>query len=1025
MNLTQALKQPYKKMKKNCLYILSFLLLLFMQAERLQGQQDLYDLQDQHDQSPEHEQMAETTEEELQGWMSMAIAMAEHDPDLQKEARKEMARINSLTGEAREKAFERIGNLIHGYKTNRKVSDAMGVVVEQEFTTIVYVDGIPVVSGLIKGVSKKQALKAENAVNIVYSFTHKEDNSLSLEILIENAPTAICEKYGIAREGMQQVASREKNSSNLTGNAEVLKPENYQMIVNSSNNIRSGIIGGEGVEEEPDALPATTLEAYWKETAKEIFLSSGQQVFGLMYCKECDEASETFVEKRKSLLEREIKVGKKKCFVSIFLVNEKGELGVRNEYRKLDVLSVNSNNNDIHNDNFQSELISLNRFKDGQALVAIGGDNVDQYKSWPCTNYIDESVKPLNFCSDDFIENETFLNSLFESLRQCVEEMKKLVPAGGWEYDPAITQAVGNIFKKPLSEQNENIQVLIVKGDDQQELKSGDFAGTDYNFSLSLVWDEQSKQWKVSLRTSPEYLKSLGYSDPDILSKLAGILDELMRKSRVNLCVASELNKDCVREMLNNLQVLNINLQHIGKEGKIHPSMWSSSGGVRDLLPPSAKWTPVEGGVVDGLAEAVLDIPMLIKTIGEIIAEPEQGQALLNVFSEEGMVQVRDAVVSEIGATLRDCIEGSGEKCHYFTSKAAVGLLLFFVTIEGKTASSLSDAAAEAAKLTKKLEGAPTLQRYFTKLSKEGEDGLAKGKKLDGLLGKVDLAKLEALVARVDKGKLDDLLADLADNHLLTRKLLDEPHLVDAWERLAKLGRNQMRKDPDILSAMRKTMDNPDIPSNRLDDIVNSLAKSGARCKTCDNAGTNGLRYIDEVLEDLGGFATEFKKTPGYDDFLREMGEQGTKATGGSWTLEALMRNRSKYFSGETITGFEVKHVPGRDFAADVRTKVGSVLSFKEFKNWSSNLMGQSNMIEQMTGTMSVIDELDQMKFIFNPSRWVPTASQFKTALNGKKGLIDAMSDAKKTQLFGTTSADEIINILSSEEVFELIIKVQ
>jgi hypothetical protein len=251
----------------------------------------------------------------------------------------------------------------------------------------------------------------------------------------------------------------------------------------------------------------------------------------------------------------------------------------------------------------------------------------------------------------------------------------------------------------------------------------------------------------------------------------------------------------------------------------------------------------------------------------------------------------------------------------------------------------------------------------------------------------------------------------------------NNPTLVDAWKRLADLGRNQMRKDPNILTSMRKAMDNPDIPSNRLNDIVNSLAESGARCKTCDNAGTEGLRFINDVLDDLDIFATEFKNIRGYDDFLREMGEQGTKATGGSWTLEALMRNRTKYFSGETITGFEVKHVPGRDFAADVVTVVGKNNQYKEFKNWSSNLMGQSNMIDQMTGTIEVINDLNDMKFIFNPSRWKPTAAQLRTALEGKRSLIDAISNTKKDLLFQTRDTDEIIDILSSDEIFNLIVK--
>lgn len=234
-----------------------------------------------------------------------------------------------------------------------------------------------------------------------------------------------------------------------------------------------------------------------------------------------------------------------------------------------------------------------------------------------------------------------------------------------------------------------------------------------------------------------------------------------------------------------------------------------------------------------------------------------------------------------------------------------------------------------------------------------------------------------------------------------------------------------MRKDPSILKSMKKVKDNSDIPSERLDNIINSLADSRARCRTCENPGKKDLRYVDEVLDDLDGFAKEFKDTPGYDDFLREMGEQGTKATGGSWTLDALMRSGSKYFNEETITGFEVNHVPGKKFAADVVTDVGGVPHYKEFKNWSSNLMGQSNMIDQMTGTMSVIKNLDEMKFIFNPSRWTPTASKFKRALQGEKSLIESVSNAKKTQLFGTTNADEIIDILSSDEVFETIIKVQ
>ena len=257
-------------MKKNCLYILSFLLLLFMQAERLQGQQTP---ETEIIESAEQEPMAEATQDEINGWMSMAIAMAEHDPQLQKEAREEMARINSLTGEERELAFERIRDLIDGYKSNRKVSEAMGAVVEQEFVTIVYVDGVTVVSPLIKGVSKKQAANAEGAVNIVYRFTHGTDNKLSLDIEIESAPEAICSKYETAKAGMQEFADKEENDTDLLDDPDVLNPDNFLKIVNSSKNIIAGITNLEGVEEvEAEDAMMVLVDASVFDFDKETFI---------------------------------------------------------------------------------------------------------------------------------------------------------------------------------------------------------------------------------------------------------------------------------------------------------------------------------------------------------------------------------------------------------------------------------------------------------------------------------------------------------------------------------------------------------------------------------------------------------------------------------------------------------------------------------------------------------------------------------------------------------------------------------
>lgn len=133
----------------------------------------------------------------------------------------------------------------------------------------------------------------------------------------------------------------------------------------------------------------------------------------------------------------------------------------------------------------------------------------------------------------------------------------------------------------------------------------------------------------------------------------------------------------------------------------------------------------------------------------------------------------------------------------------------------------------------------------------------------------------------------------------------------------------------------------------------------------------------------------------------------------------------------ETITGFEVKHVPGREFAADVVTDVGGVSHYKEFKNWGSSQLGrsESTFVDQLTGTMSVIDDLGQMHFIFNPSRWTPTASQLKTALRAKTSLFDDLIASGKLQELMPNevilSASDFIDNLVSPKYFDKVFIVQ
>ena len=505
---------------------------------------------------------------------------------------------------------------------------------------------------------------------------------------------------------------------------------------------------------------------------------------------------------------------------------------------------------------------------------------------------------------------------------------------------------------------------------------------------------------EVLINEDSPLLDGTGWGDTSRAERIAFIkklVTTLLSSSFVNL-----LCEDCMGEAADALKLAVDFL----KEQRVPEDLWYST----------PQLTPLNCGLAEGAAKSLLLGPLEIAQLLFMVSSSEEDasafvegisrltdEGVLSGMVSQGLKKKHDQYLNADGSVKQD------DQTQYKLGKdlgEVVGIAVETILTGGS--GKVSREALELAS-----------RRVDNLLAGLGEEGLDAARRVLKKEGKPDADALKRLAD------------DLEGNTNLADVLKAQPELVKAWKRLADLGRNQMRKDPSILASMRKTMDNPDIPSNRLDDIVNSLAESGARCKTCDNAGTEGLRYIDEVLDDLDGFAKEFKNTPGYDDFLREMGEQGKKATGSSWTLEALVRNRSKYFDGEVVDGFEIQHVPGKDFAADVITKVGNVTHYKEFKNWGSSQLGrsESSFVKQLTGTMSVIDDLGQMQFIFNPSRWTPTALQLKTALQSKASLLDElMSSGKLQQLMPDEvilSTSDFIDNLASSKYFDKVFIVQ
>lgn len=888
------------------------------------------------------------TEPDDDALLAMVFAFAARDPQM----KEQLEAFNALPEPEKAELINSAKSSFNSFRINKRIKGDLGGIAGLDIVPKVWVDGRELIPDVLKGLTDLEYDEQIDRIYLGFPF-HKGGNGGYVLDPKAICSVAILERYQITEAKVLAIFKEELEKVGILGKSySVIGLELESQIHDAFVETNKRIIEneGEGGVVEVEETNLLSIETYWQQMAREIFIDTGKKVFGLMYCRECDEASASFTETKITGNMREVQLNKTKCFLTAFHVNMNENLS--------ELVSAS----DMHP---QLQLISADNYQNGQALIAISGDIHDP-SSWgdvSCTQFLDASIDTHQFCNSNYGYNSTFIDGLFNSVKKCLLEKMILAPAQPWEYDEAITEGIQNVFNTPLSNQPEKIQVQIEKGDQQQVLKSGDFADGNSNFSVSIVWDEAAQQWKFSLNTSQQYLRSLGYNDPGVLGALVSAMDDLIRKAQLNLCEPGQVSSNCVKEALTFLQIMNINLQNIGKEGKIHPSMWSS-GGVRHLLPTSAKWEPVVGGAIDGVAETILDVPMQVKTLGELVIYEEQHKALSQVFTEQGMRKMQDAVLSELGATLRDCVEGTGEKCDYTVSKASVGLVLFFFAIEGKAASTLDDMVDEAASLANKLEGAPGLQKYFTKLSKEGDAGLAKGKKLDDLLNKVDLAKLDALVAKVDSRRLDDFLADLADNYTLRSKLLNEPELVDSWRILDDAGRTALKVDPDVLTKLNKVLQNTKLDdflpiSTATRNITNKTELVEQIVKLQDEAASivgKRMSGMGDLMDELDHFIVNFANKPGASEFIKELSESGGKMAGGSFVLKTLKNNADELgtvVKFESTIASQVDDIG--DVVVDVITDKGVLKNvFNEFKNWRSVLTNRfSSFSKQFSGYLT------------------------------------------------------------------------
>ncbi|MEQ9306160.1 MAG: hypothetical protein RJQ14_19760, partial [Marinoscillum sp.] len=378
-------------------------------------------------------------------------------------------------------------------------------------------------------------------------------------------------------------------------------------------------------------------------------------------------------------------------------------------------------------------------------------------------------------------------------------------------------------------------------------------------------FEEIDGQWTASLSINGDYLSSLGFNQSEV-SELQKLIGELFLKSQVKFC-KGQTSPTCFPEMLSFLQVLNINIQNIAKTGSTHPAMWDDDAhqDIDHLVPHNYKWHPIVGGSLDGVVDATTSIPVLIYTAGEVMLDEEKQQAFVGMFSKEGWHQLVEGIFSSIATTLSD-----EDKIEHAVSKASIELALAYYIALGKAAEGIKEALENALGLAKKIEKSPNLQRYLKKIVKDNPDPV-KAKRLEALLEIIQSSDLEKILAKLDNSQIDDFIADISGDATLARKFASEELSVDAWKRAHDLFPSGSKFITDIPTLERisklssegstfRTKLGSDW-SKALDDILKNA--SDLKCSSCGNAGRVGRSSMDQYLDDVDHFVSNFTVTSG------------------------------------------------------------------------------------------------------------------------------------------------------------------
>ncbi|MFK7033376.1 hypothetical protein [Flavobacterium oreochromis] len=149
-----------------------------------------------------------------------------------------------------------------------------------------------------------------------------------------------------------------------------------------------------------------------------------------------------------------------------------------------------------------------------------------------------------------------------------------------------------------------------------------------------------------------------------------------------------------------------------------------------------------------------------------------------------------------------------------------------------------------------------------------------------------------------------------------------------------------------------------------------------ARCKSCGNAGADYLKHIDEYLDDVHHFATNYHGVDGFRDVLTDIkrinstGSPNLNVEGSAFMLRVLNEKQSTFLG--KITKFEGSiddAVNGCKY--DITFNNGIKVTFGEFKSYkaeslSNFLKSGGDTYQQFTTYIGKVNSIDELHYYFD-----------------------------------------------------------